>query len=464
MELIEKAKKYAQEFHKDSIRISGKTYIEHIEATVLNLKNSNVEDETILTATYLKHILIFSPGKESELLREFGPEVVDILKKYHFLSENAIKHIEPKDIDHTFILQAYLSLINDYRVLLIRIATKVADSQTLIHLPREQALKVAQRALQIYSPIARIVSMRNLAMELENNAFKILYPEVYVKIEKKRAALEIVSNNFLSLTIPTLKLLLIENDIVVHDIKTRLKHIYGIFRKERYYKFKGKSVGKNYEGINDILGLRILVDTVDQCYQTEDILKQLWGFIPEERDDYIQLPRASGYRAIHNVFKTDNLTFETQILTKDMYEYNEFGPAKHSVYKIMDSDKGTAKDNRLKDYLKNYLSSIEKVSYSEPIINTTNKIYTFTPKGDIVELVKGANLIDFAYSIHADIGNKAVGGSVNGKNAKLTDELHNGDKVEILTSGNKKYPSEDWIKLVKTSKARSIIRKTLRHK
>ncbi|MBF0442580.1 MAG: bifunctional (p)ppGpp synthetase/guanosine-3',5'-bis(diphosphate) 3'-pyrophosphohydrolase, partial [Oligoflexales bacterium] len=220
----------------------------------------------------------------------------------------------------------------------------------------------------------------------------------------------------------------------------------------------------NYDGIKDILGLRIIVDTVDQCYETEDILKQLWDYIPEERDDYIQVPRASGYRAIHNVFKTDNLTFETQILTKDMYQYNEFGPAKHSVYKIMDTEKGSSKNTRVKEFLKDYISSIEKVSYQEPIINTSNKIYTFTPKGDIIELVKGAILLDFAYSIHADIGNKAVGGMINGKNAKLTDELRNGDKVEILVSGHKKKPSEDWIKLVKTSKARTLIRRALRQK
>lgn len=464
MTLIEKAKTYAFSFHGDSKRISGKTYVEHLENTVINLKKSNVEDENILSATYLKHVLIFEPNREQELQKEFGSDVVDILKKYAFLSENSIKHIDPKEINDTYVLQAYLSLIDDYRVLLIRLASKVEDSQTLIHLPRAQAIKVAQRALQIYSPIARIVSLRNLAMELENNAFKILYPEVYVKIEKKINSLQSVADTFLSLTVPTLKQLLHESGVTVHEVKTRLKHIYGIFRKERYYRYKGRNVGRNYDGIKDILGLRIIVDTVDQCYETEDILKQLWDYIPEERDDYIQVPRASGYRAIHNVFKTDNLTFETQILTKDMYQYNEFGPAKHSVYKIMDTEKGSSKNTRVKEFLKDYISSIEKVSYQEPIINTSNKIYTFTPKGDIIELVKGAILLDFAYSIHADIGNKAVGGMINGKNAKLTDELRNGDKVEILVSGHKKKPSEDWIKLVKTSKARTLIRRALRQK
>jgi len=462
--LVEKAKKYAQDFHQDTRRISGKTYMEHLDNAVRNLLSNNIEDETILAATYLKHVLGTDPKKELELEKEFGGEVLQILRKYKFLSDNAIKEVDPKNVDDTYILHAYLSLIDDYRVLMIRLATKVDDSQTLIHLPREKAVQVAQRALQIYSPIARIVSLRNFAVQLENNAFKFLYPEVYVKIEKKINSLESLANNFLGLTVPTLKQLLIESGISVVDIKTRIKHIYGIFRKERYYKYKGKNVGRNYEGIKDILGLRILVDRVDECYQTEDILRQLWEYIPEERDDYIQVPRASGYRAIHNVFKADSLTFETQILTKDMYQYNEFGPAKHSIYKIMDTEKGSSRNLRVKEFLKDYIHSIEKVSSQEPIISTINKIYTFTPKGDIVELTKGSNLIDFAYSIHADVGNRAVGGIVNGKNAKLTDVLKNGDKVEIKTLVSKRYPSEDWLKTVKTSKARTLIRKSLRHK
>jgi len=464
MKLINKAKEYAEQFHKEHKRISGESYIDHIEKTVLNLLQNNIDDEIILGAAYLKNVLSMDEKKESELRKEFTDEIVDILLSYKKVSENYVRDIEAKDVDDTFILQAYLGLMTDYRVLLIRLSTKVADSQTLISLPREQAVRIAQRSLHIYAPIARIVSMRNFAVQLENNAFKILYPEIYVKIEKKVKGLENTSNEFLSKTIPVIVQLLKENSINVIDIKTRLKHIYGVFRKERYYKYKGKSVGKNYDGIKDILGLRIILETVDDCYKAEDILKQLWEYIEEERDDYITRPRVSGYKAIHNVFKTDNLTFETQILTKDMYEFNEFGPAKHSVYKIMDAQKGSTKNDRIKVYLKDYLKSVEKVSSHEPIIKTSNKIYTFTPKGAIIELQKGSVLIDFAYAIHAEVGNSAVGGVVNGKNKKLTDELFQGDKVEIKTLSSKKYPSEDWIKYVKISKARTLIRKALRHK
>ena len=462
MNLLEKAKNYAQEFHKEHKRISGNPYMDHIENTVANLKDNKIDDEVILVVSYLKHILGFDPKKETELKQEFGVEVLEILKKYQTLSNNQIKQIEPKDVDDTFIIQAYLSLIDDYRVLLIRLAAKVADSRNLIHLPREKAIKVAQRALYIYSPIARMVSLRNFAVQLENNAFKILYPEIYLKIEKKVNALVAVAEIFLETTVPTLKQLLIESGVNVIDIKTRLKHIYGIFRKERYYKYKGRNVGKNYNGIKDILGLRIIVKTIDECYQTEDILKQLWEYIPEERDDYIQKPRVSGYRAIHNVFKTDNLTFETQVLTNDMYTFNEFGPAKQSMYKLMDLEKGSTKNERLRTYLRDYINSLDKVSSNEPIIKPTNMIYTFTPKGDIIELPKGSNIIDFAYSIHADVGNKAVGGIVNGKNIKLTETLNTGDKVEIKTLSSKKYPSNDWLKTVKTAKAKSLIRKALR--
>lgn len=462
MSLINKAKEYIEQFHKEHIRISGENYIDHLEQTVLNLKDNNIDDEILLSAAYLKNVLLVDPNKYEELENNFGKEVTELLKQYEYISKNSVKEIEAHDVDDTFILQAYLGLLQDYRILLLRLATKVADSQTLIKLPRDKAIRTAQRSLNIYAPIARLVSLRNFAMKLENNAFKILYPEVYIKIEKKIKYLEELSEEFLSATIPTIKELLHEQGIKVHDVKTRIKHIYGVFRKERYYKYKGKNTGRNYEGIKDILGLRIIVDSPDQCYKTEDILKQLWDFIQEERDDYIQKPRISGYKAIHNVFKTENLTFETQILTKDMYEYNEFGPAKHAVYKIMDKDKGSSSKDRIKTYLKDYLKSIEKINFNEPIIKTNNKIYAFTPKGNIIELPTGATLIDFAYAIHADIGNHAVGGIVNGKNKKLTDTLEHGDKVEIKTSNTKKYPSEDWVKVVKTSKARTLIRRALR--
>lgn len=464
MELTKKAKEYAEHFHQEHVRISGESYIEHVEQTVVNLLQNNIEDEVIVSAAYLKNVLIISPEKETDILREFGDEILSILLKYKQLSENPIKEIEAKDVDASFIIQAYLGLMQDYRVLLIRLSTKVADSQTLITLPREKALKIAQRALHVYAPIARMVSMRNFAMQLENNAFKILYPEVYIKIEKKIKTLKELAAEFLKNTIPVLIQLLKEHDINVVTIKTRIKHIYGVFRKERYYKYKGKSVGRNYESIKDILGLRIIVETLDQCYKTEDILKQLWEYLEEERDDYIQQPRANGYKAIHNVFKTDNLTFETQIITKEMYEFNEFGAPRHTAYKLFDSDKGSIKGDRMKTYLQDYLKSVEKVSVLEPIIKTNNKIYVFTPKGAIIELQKGSVLIDFAYAIHAVVGNSAVGGIVNGRNKKLTDELFHGDKVEIKTLSSKKYPSEDWIKYVKTSKAKSLIRKALRHK
>lgn len=462
MNIVSIAKEYASNFHKDDKRLSGKLYIEYLNNIVERLKSNNIDDETILASTYLKYVLRKSPSKKPELESIFSHEIVNILEKYKELSDSKIKEINIGNKDYGSILKAYLGIIDDYRVLLIRIASKVEDSYTLIHLPKEHAQKVALKLLQIYAPIARIISFRNYAVHLENNAFKFLNPELHYKISKKLSTMEYKSLNFLKLVVPTLKLLLTENNIKVYEIKTRLKHVYGIYRKQLYYKQKGKIVGRNYEGIHDILGLRIIVENVEQCYKTEDLLRQLWDYITCERDDYIQVPRASGYRAIHNVFKTDNLTFETQILTNDMYYYNEFGPAKHSVYKIMDNEKGSSKDETVKKFLKEYLDSIEKVSYEEPKINVSSKIYIFTPKGDIIELKQGSNIIDFAYAIHADVGNKAVGGMINGINAKLTEVLKNGDKVEVKTLSSKKYPSEDWIKVVKTSKARTLIRRALK--
>lgn len=464
MTIVEQARKYAIEFHKDDQRLSKKSYIQYLDNIKNRLYKNGITDENIIASTYLKYVLRYDQSKKSELLKLFDSDIVNILEKYKDLSDNALKDVVPNDKDYGSILKSYLSRIDDYRVLLIRIASKVEDSTTLVHLDKDHSKKVATKALQIYAPMARMLSFRSFAVQLENNAFKVLNPEIHYRISRKLKTTKVQSVDFLNLVVPTLKLLLKDHNIEVIDIKTRLKHVYGIYRKTNYYKSKGRPVGRNYQGIYDILGLRIIVKSVDQCYKTEDLLKQLWDYIPKERDDYIQVPRASGYRAIHNIFKSDNLVFEAQILTNDMYQYNEFGPAKHSVYKIMDNEKGSSKDDKVKSFLKEYLNSLEKVSYTDPKIDIKSKIYTFTPKGDIIELKAGSNLIDFAYAIHADIGNKAVGGLVNDKNRKLTHTLQNGDVVKINTLKSKKYPSSDWVNQVKTSKARTYIRRALRNK
>src|SRR4030042_2166661 len=195
-ELVDKAKNYAKNFHKGHVRISGTPYFEHVEDTVKNLLDNQVNDEITLATAYLKHILNFDPKKDKELENIFGSEVLQLLQKYKKLTDNPIKDVPPTEINEKYLLQAYLDLAKDYRILLVRLASKVADSETLINLPKDHAEKVARRALYLYSPLARLLSFSNFATKLENNAFKILYPAEYSEITKKIRKLSVKANLF----------------------------------------------------------------------------------------------------------------------------------------------------------------------------------------------------------------------------------------------------------------------------
>ena len=237
----------------------------------------------------------------------------------------------------------------------------------------------------------------------------------------------------------------------------RIKHTYSIYRKAQKYRQT-----KNYKGLNqiyDIAAMRVLVDSVEQCYMTEDILKQVWTNVPDERDDYIMHPKPSGYRSIHNTFAVSpTMHLEMQVKTKDMHEENEYGIASHTFYKT---------GEQLKKSLQaapEWLTDINFIKNKGEIrIDQFNKyVYVFTPKGDIKQLARGATPIDFAYSIHKDLGNACVGVTINGDFQKLSYGLKDGDRVEIKTLKHKKLPSSDCLDFVKTRKALEDIRKALR--
>jgi GTP diphosphokinase / guanosine-3',5'-bis(diphosphate) 3'-diphosphatase len=456
--IVDKAKEYAKKFHKGHTRVSGKTYYEHLDKTASALQKYNVNDEILLASVYLHHILSFDETKESELLDLFGTEVVKLLKEYRKFATPALKDISLNEQTQKVVIPMYFNLVEDPRALIILIADKAESIKTAHLLTQEHAHRAANKAIHVYAQLARLLGLFEYVKDLENNAFKIIDPFNYYLINHYiRSREEKINKTFADIS-KVLFEILEENNIKAH-VDFRTKHLYSVYRK--LLKYQKKDEKADISKIFDIAAMRIIVDTVENCYSTEGILKELWDEIQDQRDDYIQHPKASGYKSIHNVFKVESdLHFEIQIKTQDMHHENEFGRASHTFYKMGELTKGGLKDNP---------TWIKEVNFVETGGNIkTNQfadfVYVFTPKGDVIELPKGSNLIDFAYAIHKEIGDTAVAGLVNGEYQRLNFKPKTGDTVEIQRSSSKKSQSSDWVKEVKTGRARIQIRRANKRK
>lgn len=461
---VAKAKKFARDLHKDHIRLSGEPVYEHTIRTYEKLKKLGVNDETILVSAILHQSLSFSDEVKPSIEEEFGKEVLEIVENYKRLSNISVSHEGSQGVNEKYILQTYLNLAKDLKVLLIRLADKVDNIDTAFALSRKQQKKVAEKALYVYSPIARLLGLMQFSDALENGAFKVLYPKEYYRVEKMREEKRPEIEKFFKENIPAIKDLLKESGVNT-EISFRLKGIYSIYKKAIYISTKNKGkVTKDYEGIYDLVAMRIITDTVEGCYKTEAVIDELWEPITDERDDYIKNPKPNGYKSIHNLHKAEkDLIVEVQIRTKEMHDYNEYGPASHLYYKVgKDLAKSLETDPDTLKKLKNWQDERQENEETDYLKQFRDDVYVFTPKGDIIKLPKGATPVDFAYEIHTKIGNSCVGAVVNGEIKKLDYQLHNGDQVEIKTLSNKKKPSSDWLEFVKSSKAKHDIRKELK--
>jgi GTP diphosphokinase / guanosine-3',5'-bis(diphosphate) 3'-diphosphatase len=469
---VKNAKLFAKKAYEDHYRFNGESYFEHATNVYNALLKVGVTDEDILSCAFLHKVLKINPTVESNIETQFGEKIHKILVNLHKLSNKPIKKGAINEFNETYVIQTFLSMAEDMEVAIIRIADKTVSTRSIHVFDKIKKLEIAKQAMYVYAPICRLIGISKFTTELENNAFKVMDPRRYFQIERYMRELTPKIEAFFSQTIPVLQDLLEENG-VKPEIKSRIKHIYGLYRKSLNSTYVEFDVGREPQVIPDVAGIMILVNNVDDCYKTEDILKQIWEVVTNERDDYIQNPRPSGYKAIHNFFVSRRgIKLEIQIKTHEMHEYNEFGPASHFIYKLSSAKTGSIRTARnlimkmksdpywLKEL--NYWK-IEKNSHHDKLkIQQFDKfIYVFTPKNDIIELPKGSTVLDFAYSIHAGVGNSCIGATVNDKIARLSDEIKDGDVVKIKTQKKKTNPSEDWLSFVKTKKARDLIKKGL---
>jgi GTP pyrophosphokinase len=441
--------------HGDQKRKSGEPYIIHPLQVAYILANIGMDDATICAAL-LHDVVEDTECTDEDLRKEFGDEIanmVDGVTKLGKLDYASLKEQQVEDYRKMF-----LAMGKDIRVILIKLADRLHNMRTLKHLSRDRQIANAQETMDLYAPLANRLGMYSLKWELEDLAFKYLYPEDYREIveglDKKREE----RLSFIEKIMEEIKKELKVQHIDA-EITGRAKHLYSIYRKM-------KRDNKTLDQIYDLFALRIIVNSVKDCYAALGVVHDLYNPMPGRFKDYIAVPKPNMYQSLHTTLIGPKGTpFEVQIRTWDMHRIAEFGIAAHWAYKEAGKNKKenvVVTDDKLA-WLRETLEWQKDMQDPEDFLNTLktelfeDEVYVFTPKGDIKVLPRGSTPIDFAYSIHAQVGHRMVGCKINSKMMPIITKLKNGDIVEIITSDNAKGPSRDWLKFIKSSSAKNKI-------
>ncbi len=452
-EKIEKAYILARDAHKNQRRRSGEPYIMHPVAVAKILFKFGMDNECIIGA--LLHDVVEDTEYDIEYIKnEFGAEIallVDGVTKLGQIPLSTREEVQAENIRKMFI-----AMNEDIRVIIIKLCDRLHNMRTLEHMPEYKQREKSLETLEIYAPIAHRLGIRPIKEELEDLAIFYLDPIAYKEIEKNLSMKKELGEKFLS----EIKQQISDKITPAMDnvqIYSRVKSVHGIFRKV-YIK------GKNFEQIFDIYAVRIIVDSMIDCYNALGIVHDMFKPIPGRFKDYISMPKPNNYQSLHTtVLSPSGIPFEIQIRTWEMHRIAEFGIAAHWKYKLGKGGKDSM-DNRL-EWVHRILEVGNETEMPEELVAnikgdlSIDEIYVFTPRGDVKPLPKGATVIDFAYAIHSAVGNKMVGAKVNGKIVNLDYKVKTGEIVEILTSNQQgKGPSRDWLNIVTTGESRSKIR------
>jgi GTP pyrophosphokinase len=449
--IIKKGFDFMSEAHKGQTRYSGEAYISHPAWIAKIIAQLKIGQEAVLAAL-LHDCIEDTPIKIDDIAKEFGDEVALLVSGLTEV-KNKTEGIKINQTNIDVFRKFFFSSVNDVRVLIIRLVDKLHNSFTIEYLPKERQKVYAQDILKIYGPLAEYVGLHYFKKLIEDIAFQVLYPEKAEKIkelfkEKKKneiKALNLVKNELEKI----LKINNINNTIV----EGRIKSLYSTYSKI-------KKKGDGYQ-VKDRVAIRVLTDNLVNCYTILGLLHAKYRSLPEEFEDYISAPKPNGYRSIQATISwKDKMTVEIQIKTKEMHDFNEFGPASHIAYKMGQGviDKGHGME-WVKDLLKWQKGDDNINNYRLKVL--TNYVYVFTPKGDTIQLPKGSTALDFAYRIHTSIGDRCKGIKINGKMAKINDELKTGDLIEVLL-GKKLNVNKNWLDIVKTPWARDHIKKMVK--
>ena len=472
--LVEKAYKVAYDAHNGQVRKSGEAYIIHPLCVAIILAELELDKETI-AAGLLHDVLEDTIMTEDEMRAEFGDEVVLLvdgvtkLQNLH-LTDNAKdpkeKNADRLEMQAENLRKMFLAMAKDIRVIMIKLADRLHNMRTLKYQSKEAQQRIAKETQDIYCPIAQRLGISKIKIELEDLSMKYLYTDAYYDLVEKIALRKDVREEYIQGLVKEVRHHIEEADIKA-DISGRAKHFFSIYKKM-------VNQDKTLDQIYDLFAIRIIVDSIKDCYAALGIMHEKYKPIPGRFKDYIAMPKQNMYQSLHTtLIGPSGQPFEIQIRTYEMHRTAEYGFAAHWKYK--EGNNGNATNTTVTEeeklsWLRQILEWQQDMSDNKEFMSLlksdldlfSDNVFSFTPSADVKNLPSGSTPIDFAYSIHSAVGNKMVGAKVNGKLVPIDYEIQNGDQIEIVTSANSKGPSRDWLKLVKSTQAKNKINQYFR--
>jgi guanosine-3',5'-bis(diphosphate) 3'-pyrophosphohydrolase len=459
-DLLNRAYVYAMKAHGAQTRASGDPYFSHPLEVAAILTALKLDDATIVAAL-LHDTIEDTEATRAEIDLIFGHEIGALVEGLTKLKRLELVSREAKQAEN--LRKLLLAIADDVRVLLIKLADRLHNMRTLEFVPPASRRRIAEETLDIYAPLAGRMGMQEMREELEDLSFRSLDPEAYAVVKQRLDALAERNRNLIGEIESQLSKNLQQNGVVAH-VYGRRKKPFSIWTK-----MERKSVG--FEQLSDIFGFRVVLDNVEACYRALGVVHTTWPVVPGRFKDYISTPKQNDYRSIHTtVIGPGNQRVELQIRTEDMDQIAEFGIAAHAFYKdgVGSPTELLNRESNAFAWLRHTIGILSESANPEEFLEHTklelfhDQVFCFTPKGRLIALPRHANVIDFAYAVHTDVGNSAVGCKINGKFAPLSSELANGDEVEVLTSQAQSAPPSAWETLAVTGRARAAIRRATR--
>jgi len=459
-DLLNRAYVYAMKAHGSQTRASGDPYFSHPLEVAAILTDLKLDDATIVAAL-LHDTIEDTEATRAEIDHIFGPEIGALVEGLTKLKRLELVSREAKQAEN--LRKLLLAISDDVRVLLVKLADRLHNMRTLEFVPPESRKRIAEETLDIYAPLAGRMGMQEMREELEDLSFRTLDPEAHAVVKQRLDALAERNRNLIGEIETQLTTNLRSNGLTA-KVYGRRKRPFSIWTK-----MERKSIG--FEQLSDIFAFRVIVSDIEACYRALGIVHTTWPVVPGRFKDYISTPKQNDYRSIHTtVIGPGNQRVELQIRTEEMHRIAEFGIAAHVLYKdgVDSPTERLKRESNAFAWLRSTIAILSEGANPEEFLEHTklelfhDQVFCFTPKGKLIALPRHANVIDFAYAVHTDVGNSAVGCKINGKFSPLSSELQNGDEVEVLTSEAQSAPPSAWESLARTGKARAAIRRATR--
>lgn len=450
VEMIRLAYEFAESAHQGQARKNGEPYIQHPLHAAYLLAEMKADLPTVI-AGILHDVPEDTDVTLEEVEHNFGEEVASLVAGVTKLGKIKYRGIERYREN---LKKMFLAMSTDIRVIFIKFCDRLHNLRTIDSLPEAKRQRIAKETLEIYAPIAGLIGIWKLKWQMEDICFKHLYPNKFNELENRYEVEKKTERNQFFQKVKNILAPKLEEAGIKYEIEVRFKHLYSIYQKMQKKERK-------FDEIYDVFALRLIVPTVNDCYKVLGIIHTLWKPKANRFKDYIAVPKPNGYRSLHTtIFGPEGKATEFQIRTQEMHEEANYGLAAHWYYK----EKTPGGDKLQPAWVKEIMEIQKEVTSTSELVKNVkldifrDRIFVFSPKGDVFELPEGSTPVDFAYAVHTNIGNQAIGAIINDKIGKLDQELRNGDIVEITTQKGRIHPNKDWLKFVKTKHARERIR------